>query len=375
MPNEMTPQSPVRIAVVGCGQIADAHFQQLQRIPDAAVTAVCDTYQDVAYQAAARFAVPRAYTDLGALLADERPEIVHVTTPPHSHSPIVFQCLRAGAHVYVEKPFTATVAEAEALIAAAEARGLSVCLGHDQLLDPVWVECRELVASGALGEVVHVDAIQGYDFQGPFGRLLSTDPQHWVHRLPGGVFQNVMSHALARITDVLPDETPRISARWYTPGQDGGMPTELRASLVGARVSANLVFTGSARPVQRIARVLGTRRSIEVDLDARVIRRFEAGTWPGPFAKVELPLLDVREAMRNLRRNLHRLRRSDLHYFSGMHATFERFIAAVRAGTPPPVTHREALRVTRIMDEIFRSCRETRSAAPAAMRQPVMEVA
>lgn len=344
------------MAIVGCGQIADAHLQELRRLDEFDVVGVCDSYEDLAYQAATRFGVPHAYTSLDLLLSERRPDVVHVTTPPHTHASIVTRCLREGSHVYVEKPFTPTVEEAEALVRTAESLDRRICLGHDQLLDPAWIDVRDRVRSGALGDVVHVDAVQGYNFDGPFGRVLVSEPDHWVHRLPGKVFQNVVSHALARILDMLPPHGhPHISAHWFSTRPDG-LLSELRASIRVDQASASLVFTGAARSVPRLARIIGTKGTIEVDMDTRTVRTPCTPRLPGAFAKVEAPYLQAREGAANLARNLGRLWRSDLHYFQGMNNTFRAFGHSIRTGGPSPVTHAEALRVTRVMDQMFSAC-------------------
>src|SRR5262249_25730018 len=218
----------LRTALIGCGQIADAHLQELRRVPRATVVAVCDLHIDLARQAATRFDVPRSFDDVSKMLAETRPDVVHITTPPHSHRALALQCLAARAHVYVEKPFTVDAREAADVIAAAEAHGLCVCLGHDQLFDPAWQECVRRVAAGEIGTVVHVDALQGYDLEGPFGRLLRDEPDHWVHQLPGGLFQNVMSHALARMLEFVTDRSPAVAAHWFTCADGPSFPTELR---------------------------------------------------------------------------------------------------------------------------------------------------
>ena len=145
--------NPLTTALIGCGQIADAHLQELSRIPTASVAAVCDVHMDLARQAAARFGVPRVFDNVERMLAETRPDVVHITTPPHTHRPLALGCLDAGAHVYVEKPFTVDIAQAEEVMHAAETRRLRVCLGHDQLFDPAWQECRSRVAAGEVGEI------------------------------------------------------------------------------------------------------------------------------------------------------------------------------------------------------------------------------
>jgi predicted dehydrogenase len=348
----------MKIALVGCGQIADAHLQEIRKIAGAKTVAVCDRHHDLARQAAARYGVAGVFDDLGRMLDEARPDVLHITTPPHTHREVALQALAAGVHLYIEKPFSVNGAEADVILDAARAAGRLVCVGHDQLFDPVWQDCRELIRRGELGRVVHVDSLQGYDLSGPFGRAVAGDPDHWVRRLPGGLFQNVMSHALYRVTEFLTDEHPRVWATWFSRPASGDLPGELRVLLVGEEVSAFLVFSSVARPVRRAARLLGTRRGIDVDLDARVIRRSRAPDLPGAFAKVEVPLQQLGEAARNAAANAIRFLRSDLDYFAGMRTLFEAFYQAVGEGGPPPIPYHEIRRVTALMDEIFEQCRD-----------------
>ena len=128
----------LRVALVGCGQIADAHLQEIPKTGCAEVVAVCDRQRDLAEQAAARFAVPGTFDDLGLMLESACPDVLHVATPPHTHAAIARRALEAGVHVYVEKPFTVDAAEAAAVLDAARRGGRLVCVGHDHLFDPAW---------------------------------------------------------------------------------------------------------------------------------------------------------------------------------------------------------------------------------------------
>jgi predicted dehydrogenase len=362
----------LRVAMVGCGQIADAHLQELRHVPCAELVAVCDRHLDLARQAAARFEAPACFDDLDQLLAKTRPDVVHVTTPPQTHTAVALQAMDAGAHVYIEKPFTVDAAEARALLHAAEARSRLVCVGHDQLFDPLWERVRGMVSRGELGRVIHVDSIQGYNLEGPFGRVLATDPNHWILRLPGGLFQNTISHALYRITDFLTDQRPQVWAAWFHDSEQGSFPTELRVLLRGARVSGNLLFSSRMRPMQKVARIHGSRKSIEVDLDAQIIRHYCGPCLPGALGKIEVPFRQLGESARALGRNLWRFLRSDIHYFAGMRRLFTEFYRAILANGPPPIPYEEIHRVTALMDEIFRGCQaEAESASTPELARAV----
>src|SRR5436309_9767793 len=96
----------LRVAIVGCGKIADDHASQIQRIKGCEIVGVCDREPLMARQLAERFPVRRCYRVVDELLHDARPDVVHITTPPQSHYDLARRCLESGSHVYVEKPFT-----------------------------------------------------------------------------------------------------------------------------------------------------------------------------------------------------------------------------------------------------------------------------
>jgi len=116
----------LRVAIVGCGKIADSHASQLQRISGCKIVGACDTEPLMAQQFCQRFAVERHFSDLATLLRETKPDVVHVTTPPKSHFEIAKSCLEHGCHVYVEKPFTLNEEEAQKLIAIASESRLKI---------------------------------------------------------------------------------------------------------------------------------------------------------------------------------------------------------------------------------------------------------
>jgi predicted dehydrogenase len=360
------------VAVIGCGQIADAHLAEIRKVPGAALVATCDAYIDLAEQAAARFGVPAPFDSFAEMLHRARPDVVHIATPPHTHKALTLEALAAGAHVYVEKPFSVDAREAAEMVAAAAACGRQNSVGHDQLFDPAWLECRSRHAAGEFGDIVHIESVLGYDLSGPFGAVLAEDPQHWVHRLPGGLFQNNISHAVYRITDFMADERPSVCAHWFSSGRYG-FPTDLRVMLQGQHATASVLFSSTARPVQRVTRLYGTRACVEVNLDGQTVRVERPATARGAFVKLQLPWAQLREARRAFTGNAQRFLRSDLHFFGGMRKLFELFYASILQQGEPPIVPADIVRVTAIMDDIFSTCaRGAGTASPVEAERELM---
>ena len=119
----MNAGNGLSVAIVGCGKIADQHVQAIGRIAGCRLVAVCDREPLMAGQLAGRFGIPGVYSDVGRMLDEAKPTVVHVTTPPQSHLSLALQCIEAGCHVYLEKPFAVNAEETATILRAAEASG------------------------------------------------------------------------------------------------------------------------------------------------------------------------------------------------------------------------------------------------------------
>ncbi|MGH2369941.1 MAG: Gfo/Idh/MocA family protein, partial [Chloroflexota bacterium] len=102
----------VKIALVGCGSIARAmHLPGITTIEEMGLgqlVAVCDTVEEMARTAAERFGVPRFFSSLEALFAGADFDLLVNTTPIPQHVPVTLAALRAGKHVYTQKPMAST---------------------------------------------------------------------------------------------------------------------------------------------------------------------------------------------------------------------------------------------------------------------------
>lgn len=140
--------------MVGCGDISVVHLAALEEVADVELVAVCDTDAQRSAAAGAQHGVP-AYAEHRRLLAEVRPDVVHVCTPHDQHLPVLLDCLDAGVHVVVEKPLAHTVAAAEEVVRAAARRPeLKVGVCFQNRYNPTSRAMRAALASGELGEVV-----------------------------------------------------------------------------------------------------------------------------------------------------------------------------------------------------------------------------
>jgi predicted dehydrogenase len=148
--------SPLRVAVVGYGYWGPNLVRNVIERPEMEFAGLCerDPHRQDAFLA--RYPGQPVFSDLDDLLADPSLDAVLVATPPHTHHGIVRSSLSAGKHALVEKPLAKTAAEARDLIELADASGLVLMPGHTFLYSPPVNKLKELIASGALGEIYFV---------------------------------------------------------------------------------------------------------------------------------------------------------------------------------------------------------------------------
>jgi predicted dehydrogenase len=138
-------------AIVGTGAIAGAHAEAIAALPDRArLVGVVDVQPDRAAAFAAKWDVP-AYPTVAELLDAQRPDLVHLCTPPGSHLPLALECLAAGASPVIEKPPVLSLAEFDRLRAAEAAAGVPVATVFQHRFGSGAVRLRRLLAEGVLG--------------------------------------------------------------------------------------------------------------------------------------------------------------------------------------------------------------------------------
>jgi len=163
-----------------------------------------------------------------ALLSDRSIDAVVLATPHSMHAAQVIAAAAAGKHVYCEKPFTLTKREAQDSVAAVRKAGVTLALGYNRRFHPEMAKLREMIRSGDLGTVLHVEATM------TFPNALSINPKHWradksetplgglmpmgVHAIDGmidlcGPIDHVFAQSFRRAAPIDADDTTSILLR------------------------------------------------------------------------------------------------------------------------------------------------------------------
>ena len=269
----------VGAAVIGTGFIGTVHVEQLRRI-GVRVRGVLGSSPERGEARAQALGVDRAYSSLEAVLDDPAVEVVHVTSPNHLHVPQARQILEAGRHVICEKPLAMAASDSASLVELAERSGLVNAVNFNIRFYPLHQHVRELVASGALGDVRFVTGRYFQDWL-----LLQTD---WNWRLEpdkGGSLRavgDIGSHWLdlatfltsAQVTAVMADLTTFIQQREQPRGPVETFSTERSADTVERQMATEdaasilLRFANGARGSVSVSQISpGRKNSLQWEID------------------------------------------------------------------------------------------------------------
>ena len=145
----------MRIGVVGCGDISGIYLHNMTKVyGNLEVVGVCDLIPERSSRAATNNNIGRIYADVDELLADDNVDIVLNITRPVDHFNVSMAVLRAGKHLYTEKPLGITMDEGRQITALAKEKGLYVGCSPDTFLGAGLQTCRKVIDAGLIGEPI-----------------------------------------------------------------------------------------------------------------------------------------------------------------------------------------------------------------------------
>lgn len=331
----MTPD--LRIGLIGAGYIATWHAEAVRATPGLRLAAVCDSAPDAGEALARALGVP-FFPSVEALAASGTVDAVHVLTPPSSHGAIARQCLGAGLHVLVEKPFALSGDEAAAMLAAATAANRQLAVSHNFLGLPSHRRLKAMLARGDLGRIsaLRVDwALPLAPLRsGPYGLWMLRDPRNLLLELgphPMGFVcdllgpPEILSVTLSHPVD-LPGGMGRRHQGWRILARAGGVDVTLHLSMVETVDDRAVTLRGSSglARLDFAADTLVVARENTADLILNPLRR-----------ELSLAGQHLREGLRNAARQTLSLNRKSPYGLS-FRATAAGFRDQIRTGQPDP---------------------------------------
>jgi len=330
------------VGVIGCGYWGPNLLRNFAESEAAELRWICDLDVNRLAAMGRRYPAARATTDYKSLLADQTLEAVAIATPVWTHFSFAKEALEAGKHVLVEKPLTASVAEAEQLVELAERNNLALMVDHTFIYTGAVRKIKEMVQGGEIGDLLYFDAtrINLGLFQDDINVVWDLAPHdlsimdYVIGRQPEAVTATGSCHIKKGIENIayvllrFPDEfIAHFHFNWLS-------PVKIRRTLIAG--SHKMVVYDDIEPTEKVrvydSGVTTTHAEEQLDREAayRTLVSYRTGD-------VWVPKLDSSEA---------------LHYVC------KEFLDAISEKRPPLTDGNAGLRVVRLLDAAQRSIRQ-----------------
>ena len=296
-----------------------------------------------------KYGIPAVFDSLEAMLREARPDVVHVLLPPELHTAAGEECLAAGCHLFMEKPFCVTVDECRALEAQAQRAGLQIGVNHNVVFMPAFLELIDAIRACRFGAIEQVQVM----FTAPMPGIETAVAKHWMFGSPERIMLEIGPHpisiyirllgrALKASTAVSGEVTLSNGARFFKHWQ---------TSVVCERGNAQCTFSvGGAYPAITVL-VIGEDAQAFVDIRRNTIQIFEKT----PYLRMDDMVNGFRNSWAMTRRNLNAIKtyslgavgfgpRYEQQSFS-FRSSITAFYRAMAAGRTPRIDGAEGTRV------------------------------
>lgn len=350
----------LKIAILGGGKMAGQHAAAIATLKSARLMAVADPVVAEA-DLKARFGSEVAlYRDAEALLREVSPDVVHIVTPPASHVDLARLALEHGAHVYVEKPFALTEADARGILELADQKGLKACAAHQVLFQDAGRKYREHMR--LIGAPVHVESYFSFKTvrRRADGKGSVTPVEQLIDILPHPVYLLLSAFE--------GEQTPAMELRSVEVSPEG----EVRALVSVEGRLALLVVTLQGRPIESYLRIVGTNGSINADFILAGVTKL-----PGPGASapavVLRPFSQARQMVFGSIATLFKMFFRRHKSYPGLAELLQGFYASINGEGQVPVSAQSIIQTVRLCEQIgarlLQAEREAEVAATRALRE------
>jgi len=335
----------IKVALVGCGYVANGHLRAWKGVPRARLIAVVDLNETIARHTAEIWNIPAHYTSLSDMMEHSKIDLVDICTPPQAHASLAVQAMEAGSNVLIEKPMTMTVKDAKKIVECQETTSMKAGVIHNWLFEPPVLEATSLTKKGFLGEITNVDveALSTKDDS------MAANEHHWCHSLPGGRFSEMLAHPIylirhflgeVEVGDVLVEKTGEYA--WMR-------SDELCATFkVGRKLARAYASFNSPRDAIFL-NLYGKKAILKLDIINATTSKLPKRVT-NRFSKVSDSLRQATQLMTSTAKNIAKITFG--RWRSGHEMYIKLFAQSLINDSEPPVTVEDGYRVVKVLEEM-----------------------
>jgi len=345
----------VKVAIVGCGTVAKKHISFIADIKNAEITALMDNNKKALETYAWMYGIQGKYTNIGRMIREENPDVVHILTPPDTHEELALKVLRKKKHVYVEKPIALNLNGAKNMYRLAHDSGAKLCPGYNHLFDPCMLKAEERIKdSDRFGRVVFVESFYGMNVnRDDLKRTDRNGNPHWSYGLPGGLFHNYLDHPLYVLLKYT-GKPLRINASTRCYGSlPQNLADELYIFIQGTKANGFLTLSFVRRPLQHFAKIYGEKQCALINFDTMTTCFYRDSVLPKALSKATTNLSEALSLTTSTFSNAANLLRGRLRPYQGMKDLISEFYKSIAENLPSPVPKSLVLDVAETIEAVW----------------------
>lgn len=342
----------MRFGIVGVGWAAQAfHIPGVKAVPGGVVVGGCDPSAEQREAFTGKTGIP-TFATMAELVEKTSPEILVIATPPDSHRDLCLEALGLGVHVICEKPFVETLEQADEVIAAADAAGLTVAVNHQYREKPIYNAVKNAVGRDDVGRIVFTQIVQLMDLA-PWD-----EPVKWRAEMPNRTLFEGGVHLVDLLLSLYGEVPIAVWGR-HSPGLDPSKSADaihvLTLEFTGGRL-AQITIDRLCKAATRYIelRVDCEHASLRASHGGRVLLQAGMKRAQRPGFKFLYGLGGLAWVERGVRRKTLARNPRD----PGVVATgtlFRKITEAIQAGVEPPSSAREARNALAVIEAAYRS--------------------
>jgi len=344
----------LKVGIVGCGAIATIrHIPAFLKLKSkVAIEAVCDKNESLAREVAGNNSISNVYTEMSEMLKNEKLDIIDICTPPQIHAPLTIEAIENGCHVVLEKPMALKTSDCDEMIKASQKNNKKLCVVHNQLYYPPFLQARKLVSKGVIGDFIGM-------------RIFMSDPQdemimredYWIHKLPGGVIGETGPHpvykSIAFIGNVKNADifaSRRIEHEWAP-------FDEFRIDLEGEKGYSSIVISYTSHRRASTIDILGTEGALHLDLLSMLLIRKGKNEAMTPVSLASNALGAAAQRIGGVVGNALSVLTGHGEFY-GHNTIIRSYVNSILNDSEPPITVEEGRETTRVLEELVAKLRD-----------------
>lgn len=311
---------------------------------NAKIQAVCDLNESIALKTAKDHKIPRAYSDITQMIANEDLDIVDICVPPQIHTPIAIEAMSHGCNVLMEKPMALTVSDCDKMINVAKKNNVKICVIHNKNFHPPFIKAKKMIEAGEIGKFIGMNIF----LSTPHDHMIDLK-NHWYHQLPGGIIGETGPHVAYMSSEFIKDiDQVEISAKNYL-NHSWAPHDEFKIDLQGKNGFSSIILSYTTDYWAAEAKIIGTESCLNLDLHSMILTKYNSHSLSQTsLAKTSLSTLS--QTSKNIAANVFNslTKRQKI----GTELIIEQFAESIKNNSNPPVTGEDGRESVRVMEMI-----------------------